>query len=146
MVVPVCGVDLSTRESDGHDVVVLRGELDMTAAAGLAASLTAVAAREPRVIVDLAGLQFIDASGPAALVRGRNEARSAGGELLLAAPRHQVLRVLTLTRLIDVFPVHASVDAAAGSTGRIPHAAVPAARPTVLAAVRDPGPVPRAAR
>jgi anti-anti-sigma factor len=93
----MCGVDLSTREGDGHVVVVLCGELDMAAAAGVAAAL---AAREPQVIVDLEGVQSSDASGVAALVRGRKHPRHAGGELLLAAPRHQVLRVLTLTRLI----------------------------------------------
>ena len=31
-----------------------------------------------------------------------------------AAPQQQVLLVLTLTRLIDVFPLHATVDEAAG--------------------------------
>jgi anti-anti-sigma factor len=56
------------------------------------------------VIVVLGGLEFIDSSSVAALARGRKLARHAGGDLLLAAPQHQVLRVLTLTRLIDVFP------------------------------------------
>jgi len=41
------GVDLSTRECDGDAVVELRGELDLADAAGAAAALTAVAAREP---------------------------------------------------------------------------------------------------
>lgn len=87
----------------------------MASAAGVAMALAAVAAREPQVIVDLAGLKFIDSSGVAALARGRKQARHAGGDLLLAAPRYQVLRVLTLTRLIDVLPVHASVEEAARS-------------------------------
>jgi anti-sigma B factor antagonist len=146
MAVSMCGVDLSTREGGGHVVVVLCGELDMAAAAGVAAALAAAAARQPHVNVDLAGVRFIDASGVAALVRGRNQARHAGGELLLAAPGHRVLRVLALTRLIGVFPVHASVDEAARSAGYSRRAAVPAARPPVLAAIRDPGPVPRAGR
>jgi hypothetical protein len=77
-------------------------------------------ARGPQIIVDLAGLEFIDSSGVAVLVRGRNLARQAGGDLLLAAPRQQVLRVLTLTRLVDVFPVHATVAAAAGHYRRVP--------------------------
>ena len=72
----------------------MRGQLDMAEAAGAAAAFTAVVARGPQIIVDLAGLEFIDSSGVAALVRGRNLARQAGGELLLAAPRQQVLRVL----------------------------------------------------
>src|SRR5512140_224962 len=111
-------VDLSTRECDGHVIVALRGELDIADAVSVAAALAAVAARELEIIVDLAGLEFIDSSGVAALARGRKQARHAGGDLLLAAPRQQVLRVLTLTRLIDAFPVHACVEEARGSVGR----------------------------
>jgi hypothetical protein len=64
--------------------------------------------------VDLAGLAFIDASGVAALARGRK----------LAAPQRRVLRMLTLTCMADVPPVHASVDEAAGHAPRV---AAPAA-------------------
>lgn len=124
----MCGVDLSTRDGDGHVVVVLCGELDMAAVAGVAAALAAAAAREPRVIVDLAGLRFIDASGLAALVRGRKQARHAGGDLLLAAPRQLVLRVLAMTRLADGFSVHATVEKAAASAGHPRPAAVPVPR------------------
>jgi len=62
-------VDLSTRECDGHVVVALRGELDLVDAADVAAALAAAVARDPGIIVDLAGLEFIDCSGVAALVR-----------------------------------------------------------------------------
>jgi anti-sigma B factor antagonist len=118
-------VDLSTRERDGQVIVALRGVLDVADAVSVAAALTAVAARQRDIIIDLAGLEFIDSSGVAALVRGRRQARYAGGELLLAAPQQQVLRVLTLTRLIDVFPIHASVAEAACSAGRSPQVAMP---------------------
>lgn len=128
-------VELATREGDGQVVVALRGELDVADAAGVAAVLTEFAARERQVIVDLEGLQFIDSSGLAALVRAREHARHAGGDLLLAAPQQQVLRVLTLTRLIDVFPVHACVEEAAHSAGRSRPAAGPAAMtPGILTA------------
>ena len=118
-------VDLSTRERDGQVIVALRGALDVADAVSVAAALTAVAARQRDIIIDLTGLEFIDSSGVAALVRGRRQARYAGGELLLAAPQQQVLRVLTLTRLIDVFPVHASVAEAACSAGHSPLVAMP---------------------
>jgi anti-sigma B factor antagonist len=129
---PMFSVDLSTSEYGGHVVVALRGELDI---AGVAAALAAVAARKPEIVVDLAGLEFIDSSGVAALALGRQHARHAGGDLLLAAPRQQVLRVLTLTRLIDVFPVHASVEEAASSAGRLRPAAAPVAGRPVRVAV-----------
>jgi anti-sigma B factor antagonist len=121
----MASVDVSTRDCHGHVIVALRGELDVADAAGVAAALAVVAARAPEIIVDLAGLDFIDSSGVAALARGRKLARHAGGDLLLAAPQHQVLRVLALTRLIDVFPVHVSVDEAAASAGRSQPAAAP---------------------
>ncbi len=120
-------MDLSTRESNGQVVVALRGELDIADAASVAAALVAVVARAPEIVVDLAGLEFIDASGVAALVLARVQARRAGGDLLLAAPQDQVLRVLAVIHLAEVFAVHASVDEAAGTVARSRRAAVPVA-------------------
>jgi len=94
---------LSSRECDGRAVVALRGELDVADAASAAAALAAVAVRERVVIADLSGLEFIDSSGLAALVLARRQARQAGGDLLLAAPQDQVLRVLAVTGLAGVF-------------------------------------------
>ena len=106
-------VDLSTREYKGQVVVALRGELDIADAANVAAALTEIVARRPQIIVDLAGLNFIDSSGVAALARARKHAQHAGGEVVLAAAQPQVTRLLTLVRLIDAFPIHSSVDEAA---------------------------------
>ena len=119
-------MELATRDRDGQVVVALRGELDVADAASVVTALTELAARERQVIVDLEGLEFIDSSGLHALVRAREHVRRAGGDLLLAAPQQQVLRVLALTRLIEVFPVHACVEeaghrrrfSAAGRSGR----------------------------
>ena len=109
----MCSVDLISHECDSRVLVGLRGELDVAVAVRVVAELSVVAACERGMIVDLTGLEFIDSSGLAALVRLRERARRAGGDLLLAAPQGQVLRLLSLTRLIDVFSVHASVDEAA---------------------------------
>jgi anti-sigma B factor antagonist len=109
---PMVTMELHAGECDRPSVVALRGELDVAEAASVAAALATVAGGDRAVIVDLAGLEFIDSSGVAALVLVRAQARRAGGDLLLAAPRDQVTRVLTLTRLIDVFSVHASVEQA----------------------------------
>jgi anti-sigma B factor antagonist len=83
----------------------------------VAAALAATAASEPQIIVDLAGLEFIDSSGVAALARGRRQAWRAGGDLVLAAPQQQVLRVLAVIRLADAFSVYATVEEAAGEAG-----------------------------
>jgi anti-sigma B factor antagonist len=104
---------LSTREYGGHVVVALHGELDIVDAASVMAVLAAAVARDLRIIVDLAALEFIDCCALGALVRVRAQARQAGGDLLLAAPRGPVRRILALTGLIGVFSVHASVEDAA---------------------------------
>jgi anti-sigma B factor antagonist len=126
-------VDLSTRECDSYIIVALRGELDVLDAAVAASTLAAITAREPRVIVDLTGLEFIDAGGLGALVSARKHARHAGGDLLLAAPQQRVLGVLAVTGLLDLFSVHPSVQEAVRSGGFSRQVAAPAAGPVVLA-------------
>jgi anti-anti-sigma factor len=104
------GMDLCSRQSDDRVVIALRGELDVTDAASAASALIAFAAPGCEIIVDLAGLEFIDSSGLAALVLARKHARQAGGDLLLAAPQPRVLRMLTSTRLTEAFAVHAGSE------------------------------------
>jgi anti-anti-sigma factor len=118
-------MDLGSGECGGHVVVALRGELDLLYAPAVATALGAVAARQPRIIVDLAGLEFIDVNGIAALARGRRHARNAGGDLLLAAPRRPVRRVLTIIWEADGFAIHASVAEAAASAGVSPQVVAP---------------------
>ena len=100
----------STREDGGHVVVVLNGNLDVVNTESVMAVLAAAVARDLRIIVDLAALEFIDCCALGALGRVRAQALQAGGELQLAAPRGPVQRILALTGLIDVFSVHASVE------------------------------------
>ncbi len=119
-------VDLSTLECDGYVVVALRGELDVADAARIAVALVTVAARQPRIVVNLADLEFLDSSGVAALARGRRHAWEAGGDLLLAAAQPRVLRVFAITHLIDGFSLYASVAEAADAAGRCHPAPAPA--------------------
>jgi hypothetical protein len=81
--IPMVSMDLRTRECDGRLASGMRGELDVADTANVAAT---VAVRERVVIVDLAGLEFIESSGLAALVlagspasRARPAARHAAG-------------------------------------------------------------------
>jgi anti-sigma B factor antagonist len=119
-------MDLGSGECGGCAVVALRGELDLMDAADVADALEAFAAREPRIIVDLSGLEFIDVSGVAALSRVRMHARDAGGDVLLAAPQQRMVRrVLSTIWEGDGFAVHASVAEAAASAGAFRQAVVP---------------------
>jgi anti-anti-sigma factor len=106
-------VDLSVGDFDGYAVVALCGELDLSDTSDVASHLiAAVAAYGPSIIVDLAGLKFIDSCGLGVLVRALRWTRESGGDLFLAAPQQQARRVLEITGLIDVFSVYPSVKQA----------------------------------
>ena len=110
-------LDLTFSDIDGHAVVTLCGELDLSDAPDVAAHLiAAVAAYGPRVIMDLAGLTFIGCCGLGTLMRALRWTRQSGGDLSLAAPQHQVRRVLEITGLIDVFTVYPSMALAISSS------------------------------
>lgn len=113
----MASVGLSTREYGGYVVIALQGELDVVDAASLMAVLAAAAAGNPRIIIDLSALAYIDCCALGVLGRVRAQVRQAGGDLVLAAPRGLVRRLLDLTGLIGVFSVRASLDEAVQTTG-----------------------------
>jgi anti-anti-sigma factor len=117
-------VSLIARECSGSVVVALHGELDIADAADVAAALAAEAAGRTGIVVDLAGLTFIDCSGVRALAVARAQARHGGCVLMLAAPRRVVLRVIALTGLIDIGDVCASIGDAVDIADRARRVAV----------------------
>lgn len=115
----MASIDVSLGLGPGHVVVGLSGELDITDATRFACALSVAAATGSRVIVDLAGLAFMDCSGLSALVSAGEQARRAGGDLALAAPQRPVARLLSLTGLAGPLPVFASVEAAVNGDGEL---------------------------
>jgi anti-anti-sigma factor len=65
-------------------------------------------------------LTFLDCRCVYALASAWKQARQAGGDLLLASPRALVLRLLSLTGLIALLRVFASVEEATSGAGRGP--------------------------
>jgi len=110
-------IDLSSYVSPGYVLVALR-ELDVSGAAATERALAGAAAPRSRVIVDLSEPTLLDCLCVHALASAWKQARQAGGDLLLASPRGLVLRLLSLTGLIDLLPVFASVEEATSSAGR----------------------------
>jgi len=93
-------------QSGGHlAVVVVNGELDACTVPGLRGQLEPLADAGCHLILDLAGLRFCDCAGLSLFLRLQQRARAAGGSLQLAAPTASVRRLITLTRLSDVFPI-----------------------------------------
>ena len=89
--------------SDNCVVAYLYGELDACSAACLRARLTAVARTGRDIIVDPAGLSFVDTAGLIALIDLQREATTAGGSLRLTKPLGLLRRLLELAGIKDVF-------------------------------------------
>ncbi len=113
------GVELTTSACDGHLVVALCGDLDVTGAADAEAATTALVAGGQYLVIDMSALGFLDCSALGALLRAQALARRGGGDVVLAAPQPLERRLLALTGNDEVFWVAAGVEAAvAGIPGR----------------------------
>ena len=109
-------VNLSTSTRDGHVVVALCGELDLTGAASAEVAIGALIARGQSLIIDMSALDFMDCASLGALLRVQGLARRGGGDVVLAAPQPHVRRLLALTGKEDAFWVGASVAAAVAAS------------------------------
>jgi anti-sigma B factor antagonist len=84
-------------------VLILGGELDLTTGPVLQEQLDHAVRSSAAVVIDLAGVAFIDSSGLRVLVRAEQELRAAGGQLVLLGGSRAVYRVFELTGLDRYF-------------------------------------------
>ncbi|MGW0330753.1 STAS domain-containing protein [Streptomyces sp. NPDC003011] len=98
---------------DGIRVVTLRGEIDHDVKDMLSeVLLSRDGATPPRIVVDLAGVTFMDSSGINVFVAVHQAASEAQGWLRMAAAQASVLRLLELVGLDEVIPCHPTVEQA----------------------------------
>jgi anti-sigma B factor antagonist len=103
--------------ADGDRMVLtVAGEVDLATAPQLRAKLTDLVDNGTgSVVVDLTPVAFIDSTGLEALLAGRQRAQARGHTIQLVCPEGQALRVLRLTGIETVFPVHGSLVEAVGA-------------------------------
>ena len=98
---------------EGDDrIVAAQGELDLHTAPRLAEALAPHVDAGGYVIADLTAVTFMDSSGVAVFVNALARARETGAELAIAGPQPRVRRVLEITGLDGMLPVHDSLAAA----------------------------------
>jgi anti-anti-sigma factor len=99
------GLVVQSSAQDDLTVLTLSGELDLASTPILERELAAVeSAGAKRILIDLAGVGFMDSTGLQALLRARERATTQDGvELSLRRGPHQVQRVFELTKTIDAF-------------------------------------------
>ncbi|MEU3405290.1 STAS domain-containing protein [Streptomyces sp. NPDC006670] len=90
----------------GPYVVRISGEMDFDHAEQLGTVLRAAvveAADGSDILIDLRDSSFCDSAGLNALLTARRQARTQGHLLVLAAPSHQMIRLLAQTGATDLF-------------------------------------------
>jgi anti-sigma B factor antagonist len=102
----------TAHDSDDCTVVAITGELTLGTAADVLAGLRAICGARRRIIVDLTGVTFIDSIGLGVLIEAQRRTRSAGGWIRLVCTNPQVLKVLRLTDLDNVFAIDETVEQA----------------------------------
>jgi anti-anti-sigma factor len=90
-------------DDEGADTVfVLRGELDPHTAPRLRTEIDrAFESGRANLVLDLAGLSFIDSSGLRVIISAHKDAAERNGHLVLRSPSQTTRRLLDITGLIE---------------------------------------------
>ena len=67
---------------------------------------------QKKIVLDLAGLTYIDSTGVGIIVMCYGKIRAAGGELRLAALQPRIQEVLKITKLDQIMRLYPTTDAA----------------------------------
>ena len=106
-------LSLETRVTEDVAVIRCKGRIAYgIEAAALSGEIAELAPQPRRVVIDLSGVEMIDAAGLGELVSVAVAAQSSGCSITLAAPGHFIRQLLELTKLTSVFEVHPTLEAA----------------------------------
>ena len=104
-------MDMSVDTQDERIVVHVAGEVDLANAPELDQQLASVMSETPsQLIVDLTDVTFMDSTGLGVLVRALKRSRELEIRLDLIVTNERVLKVIGITGLDTVLPIHSSMD------------------------------------
>ena len=94
----------SHREGDVHTITLI-GEMDLSNATAVERELLHAEATDAgTILVDLAGLQFMDSTGIRLLISADARSRADSARLRLTRPPAQVFRVLCIAGIDELLP------------------------------------------
>jgi len=89
--------------TDGDQVIIVSGEIDLSTAPKLWEALALLIERGHReVVLDLGGVEFIDSQGIAVLARAHQRLAPEGGAVVVRAPREQARKVFEISGLASL--------------------------------------------
>ena len=105
-------MQISERIEDAVPVVSITGDIDLETSPQLRAFLrTKISHKTPKLLLDFAGVNYIDSSGLATLIEYFQGVHGFGGKLALAALSPRVKNVFEIVRLEQIFSLHPDVPA-----------------------------------
>jgi anti-sigma B factor antagonist len=118
---PVADLEVSVTEERGIWVVTVVGDVDVSNAAKLRDALDRVLANgESRLVVVLCRVSFMDSTGLGILVGRLKVVRARRGSMRLLCVAPRLLRVLSITGLDTVFPLHETLADAVAALSSSP--------------------------
>jgi anti-sigma B factor antagonist len=106
-------LSLEIRAVEDVTVICCKGRIAYGAeATALSGEFAKLAPQTRRVVIDLSGVELIDAAGLRALISVALMAQASQCSVTLAAPGTFIRELLELTKLTSVFEVHPTLDAA----------------------------------
>ena len=110
-------MEYTTRTEGPYTVISLVGEVDLHYSPVVRDQILAALGNGRYLLVDLAGVSYIDSSGIASMVEGYQLAKKNSLNFGLVGVNGPVMQVLQLARLDRVFPIHDSVADRIASDG-----------------------------
>jgi anti-sigma B factor antagonist len=97
-----------TREVGGVSVIDMDGRITLGEGGHLLRDLIAerLGAGQKKIVMNLAGINYIDSTGLGELVSSYRQVKSQGGELKLLNLNKKVSDLLQITKLYTVFDIH----------------------------------------
>ncbi|MCP4575048.1 MAG: STAS domain-containing protein [Deltaproteobacteria bacterium] len=106
-------MEISEKRIEDMDVLVLTGRLEASSAKELKGRVDAlVKEKRVKLIVDMAGVDFIDSSGLGSLVSSLRAVNEQKGDIKVVSLQKQVRSIFELTRLHRIFGIFDDVEAA----------------------------------
>jgi anti-sigma B factor antagonist len=107
--------EVSTVEhAEGYSIISVRGEMDLHTAPKFQHAIERAAedGDVSAVVVDMAGVAFMDSTALSSLMRSKDALDQRGVSLRLAAPSKAVERIFSVTGFEDYFEIFPSREAA----------------------------------
>jgi anti-sigma B factor antagonist len=111
-------LETATREIDGMRVLDVRGEIDVYTAPQFKEAVNDVLeSGQKHLLINMAGVTYMDSSGFGALLSATKRLRPQGGSVTLIKCNSAIDRILRITKLNTIFGTYDNLDEALRATG-----------------------------